>query len=137
MASLRIAAHDRTKLNRELYGLVNKIEGLTANKRDQMLKHYDKILDDLSNRLPPTIASQAGQLIFETESKILSRLAELEPNLKDDELGQRKMDELIKNMENLESTIVNLTSQTVSNVMAQSRKELFDDSLDYTNTLMS
>jgi len=113
----------------EMHGTMRKIEGMTANKREQMLKHYDKILADVSLRLPPTVASQAGTMIFETEQRILSRLAELEPNLNDDQESRQKMDELIKSMENLENTIVDLTASTVQSVMAQSRKELFDNDM--------
>lgn len=121
------ARKERSELHKEIFGLVRKLEGLTASKREQMLKHYDTILDDLTHRLPPTIAAQAGEIIFETESKILSRLAEIEPNLKEDERGKQKMDQLIKSMENLEGTIVRLTADAVQDVFAESRKNLFED----------
>jgi len=126
---IRSSNRENQRLFHEMHGTMRKIEGLTANKREQMLKHYDKILADVSLRLPPTVASQAGTMIFETEQKILSRLAELEPTLVDDQEGKRKMDELIKSMESLETTIVDLTANTVQSVMAQSRKELFDGDL--------
>jgi len=126
---IRSSHRESQALYREMHGAVRKIEGLTANKREQMLKHYDKILAEVSLRLPPTVASQAGTMIFETEQRILSRLAELEPNLNDDQESRQKMDDLIKSMENLENTIVDLTANTVQSVMAQSRKELFDQEL--------
>ncbi|MDC0358241.1 hypothetical protein OAO01_05435 [Oligoflexia bacterium] len=126
-ASLRIASRDRANLTKEMFGLVRKIEGLTSNRREQMLKHYDTILEELSTRLPPTIASEAGQMIFEMESNILSRLAELEPNLREDEASLKKMDSLIKSMEGLEATLVSLTANTVRNVMASRRRDLFHD----------
>src|SRR5688572_10532040 len=75
--ALRSANRERHALHKELFGLTRKIEGLTAHRREQVLKHYDKILDSLSVRIPTTVASQASQLIFDTESKILARLAEL------------------------------------------------------------
>jgi len=128
-ASLKIAARERAQLNKEMFGLLRKIEGMTANRREQMLKHYDKILEDISMRLPPTIAAKAGEIIFETESKLLSRLAEIEPNLKDDQVGRKKMDGIIQSMETLESTIVSLTANTVQNVMADKRRDLFNEKI--------
>ncbi len=125
--TLRGASRDRAILSKEMYGLVRRLEGLTATRREQILKHYDSILDQLANSLPPTIAAHTSQLIFETESKILTRLAELEPNLRQDESGRKKMDELIRSMENLEKTIVALASDTVRRVMNESRRTLLDD----------
>lgn len=125
VGALSRAARQRATLNKEMFGMLRKIEGLTAHRREQMLKHYDEILADLSLKLPPTIASEAGQLIFEMESRILSRLAELESEVQDDEVSKRKMDDLIKSMETLEATIVTLTANTVQDVMAQGRKDLF------------
>jgi hypothetical protein len=127
--SLRSARKEREKLNREMFGLLRKIEGLTASKREQMLQHYDQILDSLASRLPPTVASEAGQIIFEMESKILNRLAELDPGIKDDEVSQRKMDDLIKSMENLEATIISLTSDAVHKVLADGRQDFFREDL--------
>lgn len=126
--TLKSSARERAVLNKETFGLVKRLEGLTATRREQILKHYDSILDQLSNSLPPTIAAHTSQLIFETESKILTRLAELEPNLRTDDASRRKMDELIKSMETLEKTIVALASDTVRRVMNESRRTLLDDS---------
>ena len=127
LASLRIAARERALMNKEMFGLLRKLEGLTATKREQILKHYDKILENLTMRLPPTIAAHASSTIFEAESRILARLAELEPNVKQDEASRRKMDELIKSMENLEQTIVALTAETVRKVMVESRSNLLEE----------
>jgi len=132
--SAKSAARERSEFHLEMYGLLKKLEGLTANKREQMLKHYDTILETLTNRLPPTIAAQASKVIMDTESRILSRLAELEPNLMKDEASRKKMDELIKSMENLEETVVGLTAQTVHNVLVDSRRNLLDDG-KYSETL--
>ena len=126
--SLRASQRERLLLNREIYGMLKKIEGLTATKREQVMKHYDKMLESLAVRLPATVAAHASQTIFETESKILSRLAELEPNLRGDEVSKRRMNELIKTMENLENTIVCLTSDTVKKVMLESRRDVLEDS---------
>lgn len=128
--SLFVAGRERAKLHIEMFGLLKKLEGLTASRREAMLKQYNKMVETLSVRLPPTIASQTGSLIFEAESKILGRLAELEPQIKADDISKRKMDELIKTMENLEQTLVTLTSDTVKKVMAESKSNFFDDALD-------
>jgi len=125
--ALRSSSKERAVLNKEMFGLLRKIEGLTSSRREQMLKHYDKILANLSTRLPTTIAAQASTMIFETESKILARLAELEPQLNKNGSDKRKMDELIQSMENLEQTIIALTSETVRKVMVDSRRTLLDD----------
>lgn len=125
--SLRLAAKERASLNKEMFGLVRRIEALTSNRREQMLKHYDRILANLTMRIPSTVAAQASQTIFEAESKILARLAELEPDIKNDEISRRKMDDLIRSLESLEQTIVALTSEAVRKVMVDSRSDLFDE----------
>jgi hypothetical protein len=127
LISLRASARERSQLNKEMFGLVKRIEGLTSNRREQMLKHYDGMLEMLSTRLPPTIAAHTSQVIIDTESKILNRLAELEPNLRDDETSRKKMDELIASMEHLEQSIVASASDTVQRVMAEGRRSLLDD----------
>lgn len=124
--SLKAASRERQTLNKELYGLVKKIEGLTSTRREQMLKHYDGLLEVLSTKLPMAVATHTSQIIFDTEAKILTRLAELEPNLQSDERGKEKLDDLIKSMEGLERTIVNLTSDAVRNVMVEGRRSLFE-----------
>ena len=125
--SLRVASKERALLNREMFGLLKKLEGITATRREQMIRHYDRMLEGLMKRLPPTIAAQTSQVIFDTESKILTRLAELEPSLKADEEGQKKMNELIKSMESLDHTLVSCAADTVRSVMAESRRSLLED----------
>ena len=127
LISLRISSKERSLLNREMFGLLKKLEGLTATRREQMVRHYDRMLEGLMKRLPPTIAAQTGQVIFDTESKILTRLAELEPSLKADESSRKKMDELIKSMESLDHTLISCTADTVRAVMAESRRSLLED----------
>lgn len=124
------AAKDRARLHQEMFGLLKKTEGLLAGKREQILREYDKLLEQLSQRLPATIAAQASTCIFETESKILSRLAELEPALKKEDLSSGRMDELIKSMEKLEETLVRSAADTVERVLVESRSGLFRDSLE-------
>lgn len=127
IASLRSAERERAAANKELFGLVRKLEGLTSHKREAMTRHYDKMLETLMARLPVSIAARAGEQIFETESKILSRLAELEQSSKEDEGARVKTDELIKSMEKLEQTVVSLTAETVQKVMSEGRRALFEE----------
>lgn len=113
---------DSIALHKELFGLVRKLEGMTSSRRETMLRHYDRVIDELAARLPMTVANQAGKAIFETESRILARLAELEPGLENDETAKSKMNELISSMEKLESTLVSLTSETVQNILLENRQ---------------
>lgn len=125
--NLRVSAQERRVLHTELLALTMKLEGLTAHRREVMVKHYDRMLQTLTVRLPSSIAAHAGQAIFDTESRIISRLAELEPNLQSDGEAQQKMDELIQSMEGLERTLVALTSDAVTQVMNEGRRSLLDD----------
>lgn len=124
--SLHCAAKERTQAIRDLFGLVRKIEGLTATKREQLLMQFDQILETMQTRLPTSIAARASDAIFQAEKNILTQLAELEPKLAQDDENREKMDELIKSMENLETTMVALTSDTVHQVMIESRRDLFE-----------
>lgn len=125
--AVRASEKDRAATSKELFGLMKKIEALTANRREQLLKEYDKILENLTHRLPPIIAAQASESIIETESRILTRLAELEPSLKKDSASFKKMDELIQSMEKLEQTIVTSTAETVERVLVESRTVLLEE----------
>lgn len=123
----RSLKQEAAALNKETFGLLRRFEGLTASKREKILKEYDRMLEELSNRLPTTIAAQASQRIFETESRILNRLAELEPVLKEDKMSQNRMDELIRSMEQLEEALVGSTAETVKKVFLETRSSLFSE----------
>lgn len=123
----RNSSKEMMTLVREAYGSLRKVEGLTASKREQIAKQYDRIIDNLTSRLPITIASHASHTIFEAERRILTRLAELEPNLKNDEKSKEKMEDLIRTMENLEETIVALTAESVRKVLVETRADILTD----------
>ena len=125
--SMRAASRERAALSKEMFGLMKKIEGLTARRREQALVQFDRVLDALSVRLPTAIASKVSDLVFETERQILSRLAEIEPSLKDNAGDREKMEELICSMEKLEETVVAITSDSVQQVMMDSRRSLFQE----------
>ncbi len=125
----RMIQRESSILSREMFGSLKKIEGLTANKREQVLLQYDKLIESLTSRIPAQVAARASDAIFEAESKILTRLAEIESTHKTDEeeneADKAKFDELIKSLEGLESTVVALTARAVHQVMLESRSELF------------
>lgn len=127
LINIKAASRERNKLNREIFGLTKKIEIMTSGQRELALKHYDRILAKLTHRLPGKIAEETGETIFATESRILSRLAELEPQLKTDITAKKKMEELIKNMEELERKVVSTTIEAVHKVMLESRGELLQE----------
>ena len=133
MNALKGASKEKAILNKELFGLVKKLEGLTSSRREQMIKHYDTMLENLAKRLPPTIAAHAGNMIVETEGRILQRLSELEPLLSQDDESRRKMEELVRSMERLEETLVAVTANTVTQVMGEGRRDLLalEDGLDF------
>ena len=112
---------------RELYGIMKKIEGLTATRREQLLCEFDGIMQTLSLRLPTVIASQAGDNIFEAESKLMKRLAEIDPGIKD-EKSKERMDEIIKSLESLQENVIAITAETVRKVLLDARKDLPLDS---------
>lgn len=120
------ASRDRAAHAREMFGLMKKIEGLTAARRDRIAAEYDRMVESLSLRLPTAVASKTGELVFETEQRILARLAELEPNLKANPDAREKMEELIRSMEDLEGSMVTIAADAVHQVMSENRRDLFD-----------
>lgn len=124
LLAYRRANREQSRVERELFGLVKKLEGLTASRREHMLKHYDQMLEQLEARIPSAVAARAGELIFDTESRILNRLAELDPILKSDEEGKKKLNELIVTMESLEDTVVTTASDAVRKVIVENRQLL-------------
>ena len=125
--TLRRAASERAKINRDTFGLLKKVEGLVARKQEKIAKEYDRLLEQMTLQVPISIAKEAGNEIFETEKYVLTRLAELEPELKDDGLAMQKMETIIKTMEGLESTVISATSKAVERVLIENRKDLFSD----------
>lgn len=127
IVSLRSAVREQREVHREIFGLLRKIEGLTASRREQVVRQYDKMLENLSLRLPTTVASELGKVMYDTESRILARLAEIEPELSRDGEPRRKLEELVSSMEKLEETIVSATSDTVRQVMLEGRQTLITE----------
>ena len=108
---------------RELYGIMKKIEGLTATRREQLMLEFDRIVQTLSLRLPTVVSAHVGDAVFDAESKILKRLAEVDPSIKD-EKNKEKMDELIKSLEGLQESLVTVTTETVRKALLDARKDL-------------
>lgn len=122
--ALVVHSRDRIEVRRELLELLRKLEALTASSREQMVRHYDGMLAELVERLPEEIAAETGHKIFDTESRILTRLAEIEPDLRRDPLGRAKLNELIESMESLETELVSIAADSVKKAIAAGRETL-------------
>jgi hypothetical protein len=81
-------------------------------------------LDSLVKQMPSRIAVEAGERIFETESQFLKTLSELEPGLISDPSSQRRIEQLVQSMENLEATVVSLTCESIRQAMLDVRQSL-------------
>lgn len=119
----RAARKERAALHSQMFGLVNRIEGLTASEREQAAERYDRMLERISGRLRETVGEGASQAIFDAQRLMLTRLAELEPALKTDPESREKMDRLIHQMEHLEDTLVAITVDTVRRVLSECRRD--------------
>jgi hypothetical protein len=117
-----ILSRERQRLGRELIAVVKKIDGLTSDRREQILRHYDGILGELAAEMPERIVRETGHRIFEAESRILTRLAELEPDLKNDPVSREKMNELIEVMEYLETAVAEIAATTVRDALGEARQ---------------
>lgn len=120
------AHREREDLYKELFALMRKIEGMSAGKRAMVLHQFDNLLDSLVKQLPTRIAVEAGERIFETESRLLKTLAEIEPGLSADAPGHLHLEHLIQSMENLEATVVSLTCDSVRQAMLDVRETLLN-----------
>ncbi len=123
---LLVSSRDRKQLNRETFGLLKKIEGLTSERQQQLKARYAHAISGLQDRLPIAIASQVGERIYQTESAILRELAALEPNLADP-TSRRRFDDLIKTMESLEEELIRVTAQTVHTILEESAGAVSSD----------
>ncbi|MCI5066340.1 hypothetical protein MRY87_11510 [bacterium] len=127
LLSLRTAAKERTRLNRETFGLLKKVEGLLAQKQEKMKRDYDELLENMTGQVPITIARKVGKDIYETEKSVLMRLAEIEPQLEGDSLAVQKMEAIIKSMEKLETTVIDAASKAVEQTLREKRRTLFSE----------
>lgn len=118
---------EASELLKETHGCMRKIEGLTSSRREAFVKQYEKLHDQLTTRVPITVATQASSSILDAEKKILTRLAELEPQMKADPVSLKKFDDLIRTMEDLEHTIVTLTAESVKKVLRDNRGDFLMD----------
>ena len=124
---VRSIAKEHHLLTRELFGALKKIEGYTAHRREQMVRHYDEMLVKLQQEVPRTISERTSDLVFDTERRILTRLAELEPNLKGDAESLEKMDSLIQSMERLEASVSLAAADAANAVLGEGRKILLTE----------
>ena len=115
---------ENRRLNREAFGLMRKIEGLSCDRRSEILGRYEKLLTNLGNQLPIKISNRLRDKIFAAESAFLTRLAEIEPNLKDDAVARQRMDELICQLEQLEEVFVSAAAEVVNVALEEGRAEV-------------
>ena len=129
-ASLRQGNRERESLHREMHGILRKLDAITSEKRELFAKEFDQIIETLSVRVPAVVASEAGERIFEAESKILSRLSKLEGDVTAGSDEQKDMEDLIKSMEKLDTELVSAASDAVHDVLIESRERFFSDYRD-------
>lgn len=115
------------KLHTAMFGLMKRIEGMTSDKRTKMITEFDHVLDRLSTRLPPVLASRAGQALYEAEKSLLQKMVSLEARLDQTPQEQEELNQIIESLESLDTQIIALTADTVHEVMLESRKHLFDN----------
>jgi len=125
--ALRSSARERREHRREIEVLVQKIEVLTAPTRERVIGRYDGMLANLVEKIPEKVMRETGQKIFDAESRIIARLAEIEPNLKRDPVGREKMNKIIESMESLESSVSTIAAETVDDALRAAREELLDE----------
>lgn len=127
LLSLRSAATERREHRQEIAAMVQKIELLTAPTRERVIGRYDGMLANLVEKIPEKVMRETGQKIFDAESRIIARLAEIEPNLKRDPVSREKMNEIIESMESLESSVSAIAAETVDDALRAAREELLDE----------
>ncbi len=127
LLALRSSARERREHRREIEVMVQKIEVLTAPTRERVIGRYDGMLASLVEKIPEKVMRETGRKIFDAESRIIARLAEIEPNLKRDPVGREKMNEIIESMESLESSVSTIAAETVDDALRAAREELLDE----------
>jgi len=127
LLALRSSARERREYRREIEVMVQKIEVLTAPTRERVIGRYDGMLASLVEKIPEKVMRETGRKIFDAESRIIARLAEIEPNLKRDPVGREKMNEIIESMESLESSVSTIAAETVDDALRAAREELLDE----------
>jgi hypothetical protein len=126
LSLIRKTNRERKQLSKEVSQTLNKMEVMTMRDRNQLARHYDRMLESLSNRLPAVLSNKAGELIFDIEKQILAKLAKVQPGIDADD---EEIDNLIRSMERLEDTIIAATGDVVRNTLLESRKGIFTDTL--------
>lgn len=128
--SLKKSSIESTRINRETFGLLKKVEGLVARKQERLTREYDQLLEKMATQVPIIVAREAGKEVFEAEKYVLTRLAELEPALSEDAISLQKMETIIKTMEGLENVVIQSTARAVESILVEKRKSLFDQEVE-------
>lgn len=118
----RTEAKTRERFLRGVYGILKKIEGLTADRRTQMLFRYDQLVERLQRRLPTIVANRISAEIEELESGIISRLSAIDADLLSDGGDPEELEQLLKTMERLERAVLTITTDTVRESLNEGRQ---------------
>jgi hypothetical protein len=110
----------------EIRASVARVESVTLPQRAEFLTQYDKVLVSLAERLPKRISAAVSDRVIDIERDVLTRLAELDPHLRDPAV-RAKVDQLVLRMEELESVIVNETERASIEAVRSARALFFND----------
>lgn len=125
-SSIRQSHRERLVTDKELYGLIRRVEGMTASKQEQVLLYFDELLEGMHTKLPLAIAEEAAGLIRDVESNILSKISHIELSRASQNREQAEhTTDLMLAVESLESTVQKLTANAVHNIMSNTRRHLF------------
>jgi hypothetical protein len=114
-------------LHRELFGIMKKIEGLSAGRRTLISAQIDTVLERLSYQLPSRISARAGEAIYDTESQVLKTLAAIAPDIQEHPEAKDRVNSLVSSMERLETTIVTLTQESVRQAILDTKNALIEE----------
>ena len=126
IVGMRSGVREREKHRRELGRLREKVEILTAPSTARYLSECNTLFSELLQSLPAVVKRQAGAQIFDIESRILTRLAELEPDLRRDPHSRGRMNELIESMESLEGAVCTIAAETLQGGLQEAHKRILE-----------
>ena len=127
---LLIGSKGSKRINRETFGLLKKIEGLSAEKHERLEIALDNLLDDLMEKLPVTVAGRLGDELLQLENHVLRHLAEIDPDLASLEGENERVSKLLRSMERLEDAVVRAAADTVQRVLLEQKASIKGESVE-------
>jgi hypothetical protein len=110
----------------DIHGSVARVESMTLPHRAEFFTQYDKVLASLSERLPRRVSKAVSERLIDIERDVLTRLAELDPHLRDPSV-RAKFDQLVLRMEELENAIVTETERASLEAVRMARATFYND----------